>query len=150
MQTDPNLTLQIKLTDHVSIREIELETESKAPNASLLTVIEITPFSEEVQPGVHDQFIKHQLKAFGLYDLFLAKQPSDNTDIHVRGLFSLLLIPPVILIETNDFKIFLNDLPNHTVPVDLVREQQNDEIIREIIFSKNRRNPDGSHNLPTA
>ena len=35
MQTDPNLTLQIKVTDHVPIREIEIETEAKAPNVSV-------------------------------------------------------------------------------------------------------------------
>ena len=35
MQTDPNLTLQIKLTDRVLIREIETQTEAKAPNVSV-------------------------------------------------------------------------------------------------------------------
>ena len=32
IQTDPNSTLQIKLRDHVPVREIEKETEAKAPN----------------------------------------------------------------------------------------------------------------------
>ena len=43
MQTDPNLTLQIKLTDHVLIREIEIETEAKAPNVSLSNFSETAP-----------------------------------------------------------------------------------------------------------
>ena len=67
MQTDPNLTLQIKLTDHVPVREIEIETEAKAPNVSLLNISEFAPFSEELQPAVDAQFIT-QLKAHGLYD----------------------------------------------------------------------------------
>ena len=49
MQTDPSLTLQIKLTDHVPIREIEIETEAKASNVSLSNISEIAPFSEEIQ-----------------------------------------------------------------------------------------------------
>ena len=48
MQTDPNLTLQIKLTDHVPVREIENETKAKAPNVSLSNIDEIMPFSEYV------------------------------------------------------------------------------------------------------
>ena len=52
MQTHPNLTLQIKFTDHVPVREIEIETEAKAPDVSLLNIIEIEPFSEEIPPVV--------------------------------------------------------------------------------------------------
>ena len=54
MQTDPNLTLQIKLTDHVPIREIEIETEANAPNVSLSNINEVAPFSEELQPAVDE------------------------------------------------------------------------------------------------
>ena len=89
MQTDPNLTLQIKLTDHFPIREIGIETEAKAPNVSLSNISEIAPFSEELQPAVDEQFIT-QLKAHGLYDQFFAKQPSEDSDIHIRDLFSFI------------------------------------------------------------
>ena len=54
MQTDPNLTLQIKLTDHVPLRDIEIETEAKAENVSLSNISEIGPFSEELQPAVDE------------------------------------------------------------------------------------------------
>ena len=87
MQTDPNLTLQIKLTDHVPVREIEIETEAKAPNVSLSNISEVAPFSEELQPAVDEQFIT-QLKAHGLYDQFMAKQHGDDPDIQIKG-FSL-------------------------------------------------------------
>ena len=52
MQLDPNLTLHIKLTDHVSVREIEIETEARAPNVSLSNISQTAPFSEELQPAV--------------------------------------------------------------------------------------------------
>ena len=77
MHTDPNLTLQIKLTDHVPVREVEIETQAKAPDVSLSNISEIAPFSEEIQPVVDEHLIT-QLKALGLYDQFLAKQPSDD------------------------------------------------------------------------
>ena len=86
MQTDPNLTLQIKLTDHVPVREIEIETEAKAPNVSLSNISEVAPFSEELQPAVDEQFIT-QLKAHSLYDQFIAKQHGDDPDIHITVFF---------------------------------------------------------------
>ena len=77
MQTVPTLTLQIKIKDHVPIREIEIETEAKAPTVFLSNRNEIAPFSEELQRAVDDQFIT-QLKAHGLHGQFLAKKPSDS------------------------------------------------------------------------
>ena len=149
MQTDPNLTLQIKLTDHVPLREIEIETEAKAPIVSLSNISETAPFSEELQPVVDEQFIS-QLKAHGLYEQFLARQPSDESDIHLTDFFFLSSIPQVNLIKINDFEDVLNDLPSRTQPLDLVQEQQNDEVIREVVLWKNWGNPDASLNLPLA
>ena len=149
MQTDPNLTLQIKLTDHVPFCEIEIETEAKAPNVSLSNISEVAPFCEELQPAVDEQFIT-QLKAHGLYDQFMAKQHGNDADIHITGFFSLSSIPQVNLIGTNNFEDILNDLPNPTQPLDLVQEQQNDEVTREVVSWKNWGNPDESPNLPLA
>ena len=129
VQTNPNLTLQIKLTDHVPIREIEIETEAKSPNVSLSTINEIARLSGELQPAVDEQFIT-QLKAQGLYDQFIAKQPSDNPDIHITGFFFPSSISQVNLIKTNDFEDILNYLPNRSQPLDFFHEQQTDEVIR--------------------
>ena len=141
--------LQIKLTDHVPVRQIEIETETGAPNVFLSNIREVAPISEELQPAVDEQFIT-QLKAHGLYDQFMAKQPSDDPDIHITVFFPLSLIPQVYLIEINDFEDILNDLPNRTQPPDLVQEQQNGEVIREVVSWKNRGNPDELPNLPLA
>ena len=35
MQTDPNVTLQLIISDHVPFRETEIETEAKEPNVSV-------------------------------------------------------------------------------------------------------------------
>ena len=86
MQVDPNLTLQITLTYHAPVREIEIETEAKAPNVSLSNISEIEPISEELQPAVDDQFIT-ELKAHGLSDQYIAKQSCDESDIHITGFF---------------------------------------------------------------
>ena len=45
MQTDPSLSLHIKLTDHVPMRGIE--TEAKAPVVTLSSFSEIIPFFEQ-------------------------------------------------------------------------------------------------------
>ena len=52
-----------------------METETKAPDVSLSNINEIEPFSEEIHPVV-DEHLINQLKALGLFDHFLAKQPS--------------------------------------------------------------------------
>ena len=49
MQTDLNLCFRIKLTDHVPIREIEVETEAKAPDVSLSNIDGIMPFFQDEQ-----------------------------------------------------------------------------------------------------
>ena len=149
MQTDPNLTLPIKLTDHVRIREIEIETEAKAPNVSLSNISEVAACFEELQPAIDEQFIT-QLKAHGLFDQFVAKQPSEDPDIHIMGFFSFSPLPQVNLIETNDFEDILNDVPNRTQALDLVQEQQNDEVIREVVSWKIRGSPDELPKLPLA
>ena len=54
------------------------------------------------------------------------------------------------MVQTSDFEDILNELPNREQPLDLVPEQQNHEVIREVISWKNRGKPDESANLPKA
>ena len=65
----PNFTLQIKLTDNVPIRDIEIDIEGKAQDVSLSNISDITPFSAAVQPVVNEKFI-NELKAHGLWAIF--------------------------------------------------------------------------------
>ena len=145
MQTDANLTLQIKLTDHVPIREIEIETDGKSPR-SFSNICENAPFSEGIQPVV-DEHLINQMKTLALFDEFLAKQPTDDPDINIAGFCTFSLNPQVNPIETNDFEDILKDLPKRTGPLDLVQEQQSDEVIRVVISWKKRGYPVESPNL---
>ena len=79
-------------------------------------ISEIEQFSEEIHPVV-DEHLINQLKALGLYDQFLAKQPSDNPAIHLTGFYTFSSIPQVNLIETNDFEDILNGLPDRSQPL---------------------------------
>jgi len=82
------LTVQIKLTDHVPFREIEVETEAKAPDVCFSNFCEITKFPEEdIQLVVYDQFI-NQLKTHGLHGQFLTNQPSDDPSFTITGFSS--------------------------------------------------------------
>ena len=86
IQTDPDFTLQITLTDHVPKCEIQLKTEAKAPNASLTIKIENTPISKDKQPVTDEPFIKHW-KAHGPHEQFSAVQLNNDPDVDITGLF---------------------------------------------------------------
>ena len=105
MQTDPNLQLQIKVADHTPIREIEMKKEAEAPNVSSSNNIQIGPFFEKLQLAVDEHFIA-QLKAHGLYDQFLAKQPSDDSDIQIKSYCYLSSIQQLVLIGSTIFRLF--------------------------------------------
>ena len=91
-----------------------------------------TQFSADLPNVVHEHFIK-QLRAHGIFDQFLAKAP-DEPHNPVTGFFSLTEVSQVNLIQNDDFKDVLNDLPNRFQTIDLKQEQQNDELIRGVIF----------------
>ena len=127
MQTDPILSLQTKLMDHVPRREIEKKTETKVVDVFWSNRGERTPFSEKVRAVVDEQFIV-QLKAHGLFVNFFPKQPSNDPDFNITELFSLPSIPQVILMQTKSFRNKLNVLPKRTKPLNLLQEQKNDEV----------------------
>ena len=148
MQTDPSLSIQIKLTDHVPIREIEIETAAKTPDVALSNIDAVNDFPNEV-PALDENFII-QLKVHGLFDQFLAKQPEEEHDITINGIFSLTSVPQMNLIESNDFEDILHDLPNRTQPLNLAEEQRKDEVLREVFSWLQNGKPDESTTLPIA
>ena len=99
--------------------------------------IELSPFSKEVLPIVDGNLIK-QLKAVGLHDQFLAKQPSDDPDINLTGFYTCPSNPQENLIETDVFEVTSNNLSNRTEHLELVQDQQIDEIVGQVISWKNR------------
>ena len=101
MQSDLNLTLQMKLTNHVPVREID----AKAPDVSLSNISEITPLSEAIQPFL-DKHLISQMKTLGLYDQFLVKQPSDNPDIHITGFYTFHRFHKSTLLKQTTSRMF--------------------------------------------
>ena len=141
--------MSIKLTDRVPIREIEIETEAKAPDVALSNIATLRPFPENPY-GPGDETFLNQLRVCGLYEQFLQKNSEQmNSDLHINGLWSLITADHMNSIESEEFRDILDDLPNRTAPLNLEREQCNDETIREVIAWKNRGYPDNSSNLPT-
>ena len=149
MQTDPSLSLQIKLTDRVPVKEIEIETAAKSPDVSLSNIESIQNFPDNTTELVDAQFLE-QLRKHGLYDHFLANQPKDDPADSITGLFSLTQVPQVNLLENNDFEDVINDLPDRSQSLDLAQEQRKDEVISEVISWLARGSPDQSPNLPFA
>ena len=147
MQTDPSLSIQIKLTDDVPIREIEIETAAKTPDVALSNISAVNTFPGEL-PALDQNFLS-QLKLHGLYDQFLAKQLSDVHYVTVHGLFSLKHVPQMSLIASNDFEDVLNDLPNRLHPLNL-KEECKDEVITEVLTWLQNGKPDEPLHLPIA
>ena len=148
MQTDPSLSIWIKLTDAVPIREIEIETAAKTPDVALSNIAAVKPFPDEL-PALDENFI-NQLKVHGLFDQFLAQQPAEDHAVTVNGFFSFTSAPQINLIESIAFEDILDDLPNRIHPLTLKEEQSKDKVIREVITWLQNGRPDGSPHLPIA
>ena len=148
MQTDPSLSIQIKLTDNVPIREIEIETAAKTPDVALSNIDDVNTFPNEL-PTLDHHFL-NQLKIHGLFEQFLEKQPAEDQDITVNGLFPLTSVPQINLLASNDFEDVLNDLPNRTHPLNLKEEQCKDEVVIEIFTWLQNGKRDESPHLPIA
>ena len=151
MQTDPTLTLSLKLTDRIPIKEIEIETEAKAPDVALSNISNREDFPETINDKADERLIS-QLKEFGLYEQFLQKTTEAQTEpsLEITGFYSFCQVNQINLVSSGEFSDILDDLPNRSEPIDLALVQNQDEIIREVIQWKARGSPDTSPNLPIA
>ena len=90
MQTDPGLSIQIKLTDDVPIREIEIETAAKTPDVALSNIAAIKTFPDELT-ALDENFI-NQIKVHTsksrIHPLNLKEEQSKDETI--REVFSWL------------------------------------------------------------
>ena len=152
----PTLTLSLKLTDRLPIKEIEIETEAKSPDVTLSNISDRAHFPDSVDHQADDRLIS-QLKEFGLYEQFLQKTteaqniPSlDITGFYITGFYSFCQLNQINLVSLGEFSDILDDLPNRSEPIDLALVQNQDEVIREVMQWKERGSPDMSPNLPIA
>ena len=125
MQTDPSLSIQIKLTEDVPIRKIEIETAAKTPDVTLSSFPVVNTFPEEL-PALDET--KEKFTAF--FDHCLAQQPAEDHAVTVNGLFSFTSASQINLIESTDFEHILNIIPNRIHPLNIKEEQSKDEVIR--------------------
>ena len=143
MQTDPTLTLSLKITDRIPIKEIEIETEAKSPDVALSNISDRAHFPESVDDQAFDRLIS-QLKEFGLYEQFLQKTTEAQTipSLDITGFYSFCQLNQINLVSSGEFSDILDNLPNRSEPIDLALVQNQDEISREVMQWKDRGSPD--------
>ena len=147
VQTDPAQTLELKLTDKIPIREIEVETTAKTPDV-LVNSIELIEQIFEVQTPTLSTDIYLQLKQQGVSDDLLKQiqmqtkdQPTKNECL---GLIRFKAkITEINAVKMHDPKDCLNDVLERLEPLDLVQEQAKDEVIKEVLkWKKDSKIPD--------
>ena len=85
MQTDRTASLSLKLSDKIEIKEFQIDTAAKSPDASLNHITSIDKILEEERNDL--KFIE-QLKEVGLYDAYLGKMKDVSKD-EIVGLLKL-------------------------------------------------------------
>ena len=63
-----------------------MKTKAKTPSVSLLKISETTPFFEDIQTVVVEQF-QNEIKTHVVYDQFWAKQTNQEPEIFIGGFF---------------------------------------------------------------
>ena len=137
VQIDPSQTIQLKLTDPIPVKETEIETVAKSPDASLscLETFESLFSSNSSQIG---QNVISELKQKGISDYLLMQiqlQTKTNTEPDdISGLIRLKYckneINAILMRDPSDQ---LNDLLEKLNPSDLKVEQAKDEVIKNVV-----------------
>ena len=137
VQTDPSQTIQLKLTDRIPVKEIEIKTVAKSPDVSLscLETFESLFSSNSSQIG---QNVISELKQKGISDDLLLQiqlQTKTNTEPDdISGLIRLKYckneINAILMRDPSDQ---LNDLLEKLNPLDLKVEQAKDEVIKNVV-----------------
>ena len=144
VQSDLSTTIELKLTDRIPVREIEVQTIAKTPDASLSSIDSIDRMFDQQTTNKNDIFI-HQLREQGVSDDLLEqiKQQTKkiNQDIdEVQGYIRFLArteINAVLIPDPNDY---LSDLVEQNQPLDLKTEQEKDEVLKRVVKWKEENN----------
>ena len=132
MQTDPNASLSLRLTDKIPVREIHIDSTAKVPDASLNSVEEIQEaFPEQMQMTNE---LRQQLESVGLLEAYLQKQAiTQNSDELEAQTLVRLMKPAISAIEYPDPADVFSDIQNRNEPLNLKEEQSKDPDIEEVI-----------------
>ena len=130
MQTDPNASLSLRLTDKIPVREIHIDSTAKLPDASLNSIEIKEAFSDQV---VMTNEIRQQLESLGLLETYMLKQNKiENSDELEAQAFVRLVGPTISAIDYPDPADLFSDLSDRSEPLDLKLEQEKDPDIQEV------------------
>ena len=137
VQTDPSQTIQLKLTDRIPVKEIEIETVAKSPDVSLscLETFESLFSSNSSQIG---QNVISELKQKEISDdLLMQIQVKTKTNTEPDDILGLIRLKycknEINAILIRDPSDQLNDLLEKLNPLDLKVEQTKDEVIKSVV-----------------
>ena len=135
MQTDPSASLSLKLTDKIPVREIQIDTTAKAPDASLNLVQNVNDAFSEMKAEQIDETLKSQLLKLVLHKTCLRElNVRDNQDtlILIPQAFVQLTRPIIAAVQYPDPADVFSDLNMSHEVLNLKNEQDKDPDIVEI------------------
>ena len=131
MQTDPSASLSLKLTDKIPVREIQIDTTAKVPDASLNL---IQPM-EEIFPEKTklDDNLRTQLIELGLYENVMRElNTQDDSDTIQPQNFVRLSGPLIAAVGYPDPADIFHDLNLSHEVLNLKNEQEKDPDIEDV------------------
>ena len=131
MQTDPSASLSLKLTDKIPVREIQIDTTAKVPDASLNL---IQPM-EEIFPEKKklDDNLRTQLIELGLYENVMRElNTQDDSDTIQPQNFVRLSGPLIAAVGYPDPADIFYDLNLSHEVLNLKNEQEKDPDIEDV------------------
>ena len=141
VQSDLSTTLELKLTDRIPVREIEIESIAKTPDASLSSVDNIDKMFDQQISAIDENTI-NKLKQSGLSIDILEQienhrylNNANNDEVHglIRLISKTCQINEILMLDPKDY---LSDLVERTDHLSLKDEQQKDEVIKRVISWK--------------
>ena len=133
MQTNPSASLSLKLTDKIPIREIQIDTTAKVPDASLNLVQTVNDAFPETQTEQIDESLKTHLQKLDLYETCLRELiVQEDQDTLIPQTFVRISRPIIAAVQYPDPADVFYDLNMSHGVLDLKNEQEKDPDIEEV------------------
>ena len=143
VQNDLSTTIELKLTDRIPVREIEVQTIAKKPDASPSSTDSIHRMFDQQRTNKSDILI-HQLREKGISDDLLEQikhQTKVTQDVdEVQGYIKFLARTQINAVLMPDLNDYLSDLVERNEPLDLKTEQEKDEVLKIVVKWKKEDN----------
>ena len=133
MQTNPSASLSLKLTDKIPVREIQIDTTAKVPDASLNLVQTVNDAFPETQTEQIDESLKTNLQKLDLYETCLRELiVQEDQDTLIPQTFVRISRPIIAALQYPDPADVFYDLNMSHEVLDLKNEQEKDPDIEEV------------------